>query len=1798
MRRMLLFLVLIFTTIVSYAQLAVQEIQVSQPIKGWYENIQIPISVNSQAWVENNLVNSEDDIWLTLECGTNQAIPFWVEKGWNTDSTVIWFRLEEIPEVNTLSVFLIFGNVPNGVQPNFTDVFLNPLILNTQAKADAFELGPNNPEFRRLSDLEELKLTRLDTTYHAHSWIWEAEYDWFELSEGVSWNFQSPISNLDTFQDPNLKELLFHRLLVEGPRKIKIAGQINLAHQGYSGGQGQLETSGDPINGIGLATPGGYGPGAGEPGDLSISLTSQQGTTSSGGGYGGSGGDGGGMGTNLSVGGRPYDTDLAVWPGSGGGAVNTTSGGNGGGAIEFISAYFELTNTGEVVVSGQKGEDLDEGALNPGQIGAAGGSGGGVLIQSYHIEQRGAIRANGGQGGENRVSGPGGSGGRIKFQYDSNMQNFGPSEVNGGIAPPNGPAFFFLEASKPGEDGVVSYSITNVFDEPQIGIGELTSVQSEIQIQNSDLCISDELIWFPFPKGVFDSIFLIQENSLNSYSKEIQEFGLNEIALKHYPLQNCGFLVDTAQFNVKEAPTFEISGPDTICSSGDPVQLVSELDGVQFTGVGVSQSGLFDPSLVNPGEVTIQAVLNESGENCPAVSSKSIFVQSPNSDFKFSKSSICLNEGNVSLEAEFPNFSPSPFIVNNVFQTNVAGVGEFEVVNTVIDQKGCASTTRKNLEIKALPTSYFLQEDYIVCPNSEIIISIDNGILIRSLEEFNFRSSKLSDKAIQVFTSTEEVNLNLEVFENGCFDTISTVIEIAPSPKLKTKNDTVKYCPQSQTILSVSGAKFYSWKPTDYLQSPNSATTISEPLSNIIYTVTGSNDFGCIAQKEIFLREVQFPEDFLSNKAISICQGDTVSVSIPALEIDSLQYSFSPLEIKELADSLRLEFLTESSSEITITARQGQCEKDINIDVEVGDVPEIQADAIQTTCVNNSMLMNASILSQVDSLYWKPIMGLSSASELTPIVNIETPGTRYYTLYSFNGNGCRDSFTVQVNVSPTPVSTIIGQVDQLCPGETTPLKSAQIDPLFNYNWISSPSGKLISKETAVLFTLDQVNEIDTALQLIVSSGSSCTGISRIPITRGEAPKNPFEEQYDICTNDTFSTQVFGMQVSWNHPGLISPEQNPSLKIASNFDVPVKYALFQSGKECVAEYEFDLVVRFLPEVFSLIPDEICPNDSQLVELVGLSPSTTFSSYINEELISEKKSFYLKNNDPDQVKELKIIAESRFGCEIDTTASILFSKSPLIELVFDSIDCAYNERIIRHNSSEIQFESYSSGWDMNADSFSNQLDPGVSFFDFTYYHPSSICRYDSVISLQSIKEPVIEGLEDQDICFNSDLSVVFNIDNEHGIDTMFSNVGELIPEYKVINLSPIDSGHVEITILDTFGCKGTGSFLLNLVPQPSLSVSGEQVVCEDEELDIELLVDPLNLVTWNSEFGSGNQLINYTAEAEHEISISVLTPEACEFDSIIDILLFDSIPYLPFNHQLSACLGTQELLEAELIGGLQSMQWLESGSNSLTVEYQINPKPYLYTYIDTNGCNYIGEIVTKAFKRTQSTWPSEIGLCLDSFIIIESIFEDELLADWSVKGFESRIESAGTYTIEYSDTFGCDYAQAVEVVDFDMPLWDPFYQEKVYKQTHWNLRFTSNSEVIIGNSIFNEFGEYTQYFDVPGFYNIETQLISKDNCIVNHKIEVEVVDFWIQSLPNAVSPNGDGINDWFNVPMQEGSEIVEFQVFDRWGNLVAERLGDTRVDFSQLAGNSAYVYVLKIRLSSGETRIYDSQVINIK
>ena len=148
---------------------------------------------------------------------------------------------------------------------------------------------------------------------------------------------------------------------------------------------------------------------------------------------------------------------------------------------------------------------------------------------------------------------------------------------------------------------------------------------------------------------------------------------------------------------------------------------------------------------------------------------------------------------------------------------------------------------------------------------------------------------------------------------------------------------------------------------------------------------------------------------------------------------------------------------------------------------------------------------------------------------------------------------------------------------------------------------------------------------------------------------------------------------------------------------------------------------------------------------------------------------------------------------------------------------------------------------------------------------------------------------------------------------------------------------------------------------------------------------------------------------------------------------------------------------------------------------------------------------------------------------------------------------------------------------------------------------NLTVFANTGDSVDAKIFRteyyHLGNARYYF--PGTYT--EVLTSAQGCDSTVVLNLSYYDVF---LPNAFSPNGDGINDVFSIiGSEELVSITNFKVFNRWGNLVFEQNGLSPHDSSSgwdgttpkgYAPEGVYVFVANILYDDGKERISTGSV----
>lgn len=127
---------------------------------------------------------------------------------------------------------------------------------------------------------------------------------------------------------------------------------------------------------------------------------------------------------------------------------------------------------------------------------------------------------------------------------------------------------------------------------------------------------------------------------------------------------------------------------------------------------------------------------------------------------------------------------------------------------------------------------------------------------------------------------------------NVCGDTLDSIFVDVIIPEVQAFSDTI-ICPGQSAFLSATGSLLYAWTPTSTISQPNLSEIVATPTSPTMYIVTGTDQYGCIAQDSVFVD--LFPQPFVqTNPNVYAFLGDEVQLSALG-NLDGV-YIWSPAE--------------------------------------------------------------------------------------------------------------------------------------------------------------------------------------------------------------------------------------------------------------------------------------------------------------------------------------------------------------------------------------------------------------------------------------------------------------------------------------------------------------------------------------------------------------------------------------------------------------------------------------------------------------------------------------------------------------------------------------------------------------------------------------------------------------------------------------------------------------------------------------------------------------------------------------
>jgi gliding motility-associated-like protein len=385
------------------------------------------------------------------------------------------------------------------------------------------------------------------------------------------------------------------------------------------------------------------------------------------------------------------------------------------------------------------------------------------------------------------------------------------------------------------------------------------------------------------------------------------------------------------------------------------------------------------------------------------------------------------------------------------------------------------------------------------------------------------------------------------------------------------------------------------------------------------------------------------------------------------------------------------------------------------------------------------------------------------------------------------------------------------------------------------------------------------------------------------------------------------------------------------------------------------------------------------------------------------------------------------------------------------------------------------------------------------------------------------------------------------------------------------------------------------------------------------------------TWTGPGGytSNSQNLNIPNANSTMSGVYTLTVTAnggCLTTSNINVTVLPPVSFVIVPNNGTICEGDTISLATQVTGGsgIYNVNWspgagLSNTSGTSVVASPLSTTQYNISASDVNcPMQTINALVTVSVnpKPVPNVSASKINGCVPLCIDLQSNSNPPAASvQWNFGGNLSAsgdpvnycFKKAGTYSIRtiITDINGC---KSVTMAGF---------QITAYPRPEPNINWSPSEISVIDNigsfysssptgsiaSYFWDFGDMvnnpasnnattqnaTHEFDAVGIYPVTMVMTNVWGCTDTLIKAVEVIEDFTMYIPNAFSPNGDGINDFFQ-PKGMGwmPDKYEFLIYDRWGNLIFKTNDYTKGWDGTVKGSGGIcptdVYVYKIKATS--------------
>ena len=237
-----------------------------------------------------------------------------------------------------------------------------------------------------------------------------------------------------------------------------------------------------------------------------------------------------------------------------------------------------------------------------------------------------------------------------------------------------------------------------------------------------------------------------------------------------------------------------------------------------------------------------------------------------------------------------------------------------------------------------------------------------------------------------------------------------------------------------------------------------------------------------------------------------------------------------------------------------------------------------------------------------------------------------------------------------------------------------------------------------------------------------------------------------------------------------------------------------------------------------------------------------------------------------------------------------------------------------------------------------------------------------------------------------------------------------------------------GTYTVTVTDTDGCTGMGSFTVNPVLPPEPMITGNLSICPGTTTSLDA-----GAIYTSYEWSTGDVNSIITASTPGIYSVTVTDGQGCTGSTMVDVMAAPG-PVPVINGETEICSGASTQLFAT--PGFAAYEWSNAAIEATT---QANVGGiYAVTVTDDVGCQGVDSIEVVEHSNPEPVIVGSTGLCPGDSTIL-SLDDQYQNYNWSTGEMQDSVlvPGDGNYSITVTDANNCEGTASIAIEEFNVP-----------------------------------------------------------------------------------------------------------------------------------------------------------------